>query len=46
MLGMMIKDTSGKTELMMQERPGQGVDLGEGVKNAAKHLDEVVLQDS
>lgn len=46
MLSMMIKDTSGKTELMMQERPGQGVDLGERVKNAAKHLDEAVMQDA
>jgi hypothetical protein len=46
MLAMMIKDTSGKTELMMQERPGQGVDIGEQAKNASKHLEEVILQHS
>jgi len=42
MLREMITDTSGNTARLLQEMPGQDVDLGERVKKAAKHLGDVV----
>lgn len=44
MLPNMIEDTSGATEMMMQEKPGQGVDLGDEVRRAARHVLDVVNQ--
>lgn len=39
---MMIADTSGKTGMMFGEAPGQGVDLGDAVKSAAKNVVDVI----
>ncbi|PSN65634.1 hypothetical protein BS50DRAFT_590005 [Corynespora cassiicola Philippines] len=45
LISTLVTDTSGKSSVMFNERPGQVVDLGDRVKSAADALPDVIIGD-